>query len=275
MNSNFPLLLELENLDGGKKIFFASDFHLGTPNEKSSLEREKLIVKWLEDIKSQASHIFLLGDIFDFWFEYKHCIPKGFHLFKAKITELREAGIPIYFFTGNHDMWMFDYFPKEYGIPVLRKNQILKVADKKLLIGHGDGLGPGDRFYKFLKAFFANKICQFLFEWIHPNLGMALGKFWSGRSRLANSKNDESFHEEDERLLHYCINTLKKNQFDYFVFGHRHLPLDLKISDESRYINLGEWVNHFTFATFDGIEMELKSYAGKNDLIIRKDFSQR
>ncbi len=274
MSSNFPLLLELDEINGGKKIFFASDFHLGTPNEKSSWEREKLIVKWLDEIKNDASHIFLLGDIFDFWFEYKHCIPKGFHLFQAKITELREMGIPIYFFTGNHDMWMFDYFPREFSIPVLRKNQVLKIGDKSLLIGHGDGLGPGDHFYKFLKGFFANKFCQFLFEWIHPNLGMSLAKFWSSRSRLANSKNDESFHAENERLLHYCKVVLKKDSFDYFIFGHRHLPLDLKISEKSRYINLGEWVNHFTYAVFDGNKLDLKSYTGKDDLIIRKDFSE-
>lgn len=266
-------LLSLENLSGGKKIYFASDFHLGAPNANSSLEREKIIVEWLESIEDKASHIFLLGDIFDFWFEYKHTIPKGFRIFLSKISDLREKGIPIYFFTGNHDMWMFDYFPKEYDIPIFRKNQVLQIAGNKLLIGHGDGLGPGDYFYKFLKAFFANKICQFLFEWIHPNLGMGLAHFWSSRSRIANNKKQDTFHEEKEHLLIFCKEVLKEEHFDYFIFGHRHLPLDIKLK-KSRYLNLGEWVNHFTYAEFDGHEMLLKSFRAKDNLIIKKDFSE-
>jgi UDP-2,3-diacylglucosamine hydrolase len=272
MADNFSTLLNLENLNGGKKLYFASDFHLGAPDAKSSTEREKIIVQWLDEIEDTASHIFLVGDIFDFWFEYKHTIPKGFNLFLSKISQLRQKGIHIYFFTGNHDMWMFDYFPKEYGIPILRKNQIIKVGSKSILIGHGDGIGPGDHFYKFLKAFFANSICQFLFEWIHPNLGMSLAKFWSNKSRINNKNKDDEFYEEKEHILVYCKEMVKKMDFDYFIFGHRHLPLDIDITDKSKYINLGEWVNYNTFAEFDGDQMILKSFRKNDDSIIKRSF---
>ncbi len=155
-----------------KKIFFASDFHLGVPDHNSSIQREKRIVAWLNQIKDEAHSIYLLGDIFDFWFEYKRAIPKGFIRLQGKLAELRDAGIPIYFFTGNHDMWMFDYFPKELDIPVFRSPIVLEHNNQRLLVGHGDGLGPGDNMYKLLKKVFNNSICQWLFARIHPNLGI-------------------------------------------------------------------------------------------------------
>ncbi len=273
MRESFPRLLELDKINGGKKIYFASDFHLGAPNAQSSFQREKLIADWFDKISEDASHVFLLGDIFDFWFEYKHCIPKGFDLFKTKLAELRIKGIPVYFFTGNHDMWLFDYFPKEFGIPILRENQELKIAEKTFLVGHGDGLGPGDHFYKFLKAFFANPVCQFLFEWIHPNIGMGLANFWSSKSRLANGHKDEVFVENKERLLSYCRDVIKSNPYDYLIFGHRHLPLDLQITEKSRYINLGEWVNYCTYAEYDGDTLVLTAIHGDEKDIIRKDYT--
>lgn len=245
----------------GKKIFFASDFHLGVPNHDASLEREKRIVKWLDAIKSEAHTIYLLGDIFDFWFEYKHAIPKGFIRLQGKLAELRDAGIPISFFTGNHDMWMFDYFPTELGIPIYRDPQILQVGDHKLLIGHGDGLGPGDSTYKFLKQFFNSRICQWLFARLHPNLGIGIASYWSRKSRISNIKKEETFQGEDgEFLWIYCNEVERKVHHDYYIFGHRHLPLDLKISEQSRYINLGEWVHFNTYAVYDGDKVEVKTF---------------
>lgn len=245
----------------GKKIFFASDFHLGVPNHDASLEREKRIVKWLDSIKSEAHTIYLLGDIFDFWFEYKHAIPKGFIRLQGKLAELRDAGIPISFFTGNHDMWMFDYFPEELGIPIYRDPQILQVGNHKLLIGHGDGLGPGDSTYKFLKRFFNSRICQWLFARLHPNLGIGIASYWSRKSRISNIKKEETFQGEDgEFLWIYCNEIERKVHHDYYIFGHRHLPLDLKISEQSRYINLGEWVHFNTYAVYDGDKVEIKTF---------------
>jgi UDP-2,3-diacylglucosamine hydrolase len=256
-------LLPTINIDipKGKKIYFASDFHLGVPNAESSREREQRIVRWLESVRHDAHSIYLMGDTFDFWFEYKHTIPKGYTRFLGKLAELRDSGIPIFLFTGNHDMWMFDYFPRELDIPVIRTQQVLEVANQKLLIGHGDGLGPGDRFYKILRvALFHNRFCIWLFNWIHPNLGMAIAHAWSRSSRISNLKREQLADERNEFLLTYCKDMEKEQHFDYYIYGHRHLPLDLKVGDNSRYINLGEWVNFSTYATYDGSKVELLSF---------------
>jgi UDP-2,3-diacylglucosamine hydrolase len=247
-----------------QRIYFASDFHLGVPTAESSLARERRIIAWLDDVKKDAHSIYLMGDIFDFWFEYQHAIPKGFIRFQGKLAELRDAGLPIYFFTGNHDMWLFDYFEKELGIMIYREPQMLMVNGKKLLIGHGDGLGPGDNLYKFQKKFFNSPLCQWFFARIHPNLGMGIAKFWSKKSRLANTKREEKFRgEENEFLLTYCKEQEKINHHDFYIFGHRHLPLDLKVAENSRYINLGEWVHFDTYATFSKGNVELKKFEGK------------
>jgi len=248
-------------LPPGKKIYFASDFHLGVPDAGSSLEREKKVVAWLDQIKHDAHAVFLLGDIFDFWFEYRQAIPKGFIRIQGKLAELRDRHILIYFFTGNHDMWMFDYFTKELGIEIFRHPVTITVGNLKLWVGHGDGLGDPDFLYQILKWFFNSKICQWLFARIHPNLGIGMAKFWSRRSRVANTRKEEKFKgEENEYLLVYCKKLEQQTHHDFYIFGHRHLPLDLKVADHSRYINLGEWV-HFSpyFEIADG-QAELKSF---------------
>jgi UDP-2,3-diacylglucosamine hydrolase len=246
---------------GGKKIFFASDFHLGVPTPEDSLARERRIIAWLDSIKDEAHSIYLLGDIFDFWFEYKHAIPKGFIRLQGKLAELRDAGIPIIFFTGNHDMWMFDYFPKELSIPIYREPQILEVGNQRLLIGHGDGLGPGDTTYKFMKKFFNSKVCQWLFARIHPNLGIGIANLWSRQSRISNMKREEKFNgEENEFLWVHCSEVEKTSHHDFYIFGHRHLPLDIKIGEKSRYINIGEWVHFNTYGEYDGNNMILKTF---------------
>jgi UDP-2,3-diacylglucosamine hydrolase len=248
-------------LPPGKKIYFASDFHLGVPDGTSSRKRELLLVKWLESIRHDAYSIYLMGDTFDFWFEYNHTIPKGFTRFLGKLAELRDAGIPIFMFTGNHDMWMFGYFPKELDIPIIRTQQILDTGKHKFLIGHGDGLGPGDTFYKILRvALFHNRFCQWLFNWIHPNIGMWIAHKWSRSSRISNLKREALQDEKNEFLLTYCTEMEKKQHFDYYIYGHRHLPLDIKVGANSRYINLGEWVNYTSYAVYDGSRVELKSF---------------
>lgn len=235
-----------ENQD--KKIYFASDFHLGAPDYESSLAREKKIVNWLDHIKDDAAEIFLVGDIFDFWFEYKKAIPRGFVRLQGKIAELTDSGIPVHVFTGNHDMWIFDYLPQELGVKLYREPITREFFGKKYYIGHGDGLGPGDKGYKFLKKVFANKFCQWCFARLHPNFGIWLAEKSSKTSRAKTGSSDEKFlGEEGEWLIHYCREELQKEHFDYFVFGHRHLPLDIELNDESRYYNLGEWIKHCTY----------------------------
>lgn len=244
-----------------QKIYFASDFHLGVPDFQTSLIREKLIVQWLDEIKQDAGEIYLMGDVFDFWFEYKHAVPKGFVRLLGKIAELTDSGIPVHFFTGNHDMWMFDYLPKELGITIHRQPIVKTYNNKKFYLGHGDGLGPGDSGYKFIKKVFANKASQWMFARVHPNLGLGIANFWSRKSRVSNGPKDEKFHgEENEWLVIYAKEILQKEHFDYFIFGHRHLPLDIQLPQNSRYINLGEWVNYNSYAVFDGETLKLLRY---------------
>lgn len=252
------------SLHDHKKVFFASDFHLGAPDHQSSRVREEKIVRWLSEIQDEAAAIFLLGDIFDFWFEYEKVIPKGFIRFVSKITALREQGIPVFFFTGNHDLWMRDYFTVELDIPVFSNPIEMEINYKKFLIGHGDGLGPGDKKYKVLKKIFTNKACQWLFKWLHPDIGITLAQKWSGSSRISNDlKNEDSFKgEEGEWLWEYCRSVEAQMHFDYYIFGHRHLPLTLPVGTRSTYINLGEWVSQCHFGVFDGDAFQLNKFEG-------------
>ncbi len=241
------------------KIYFLSDFHLGVPSKEESLVREKKIVSFLDSVKDSAAEIFFVGDIFDFWFEYKHVVPKGHVRLLGKMAELTDSGIKLHIFTGNHDMWIFDYLPSEIGATLYRTPIEKTFNGKTFLIGHGDGLGPGDKGYKFIKKVFASKICQWLFARIHPNAGISLANFWSGKSRMANKIKDQIYLGDDKEFLSvYCNETLQKKHYDYFVFGHRHLPLDITLSNKkSRYINLGEWVVNPHYAVFDGEEVKL------------------
>ena len=245
----------------GKKIYFASDFHLGVPDYESSLKREKRLVRWLDQIKGDAEEIWLLGDLFDFWFEYKTVVPRGYVRFLGKLAEISDSGIPIHIFTGNHDMWIFDYLPKESGV-ILHKEPLTRIwNEKKFFIGHGDGLGPGDHGYKFIKKVFANKLCQWLFKWIHPDVGIGIANFFSAKSRVANDEYDKVYLGDDkEWLAIYAKGILENEHFNYFIFGHRHLPIDIEVGTDSRYINLGEWIKYNTYAIFDGENLLMKSF---------------
>lgn len=243
----------------GKNIYFLSDFHLGTPDHSSSLKREKHIVRFLSRIKEDAAAIFVVGDLFDFWYEYKKVVPKGFVRILGKMAELTDAGIPLYFFVGNHDMWMSGYFEQELNIPVYYEPKEFEFNGKKFLIGHGDGLGPGDRGYKFLKKIFRNKGCQWLFGLLPPYIGMGLAHWSSRSSRAATGESDARFLGEDkEWLVSYCKEVLQQKYFDFFIFGHRHLPIDFSLKGGSRYINLGDWIRYNSYAVFDGHQVTLK-----------------
>jgi UDP-2,3-diacylglucosamine hydrolase len=243
----------------GKKTYFASDFHLGVPNYEKSLEREKRVVAWLDSIKKDAEAIYLVGDIFDFWFEYKYTIPKGFIRLLGKLAEISDSGIPIHLFTGNHDMWMKSYLPKELNVTLHKAPITFQSQSKTILVGHGDGLGPGDHKYKFLKRFFASPVCQWLFARLHPNLAFGIANYFSRKSRLATGKTDETFLGNDNEWLYvYCKEYLKTKQVDYFIFGHRHLPLTLDVDGKATYINLGEWINYNTYAELEDGVLRLK-----------------
>ena len=242
-------------------IYFASDFHLGVPDYASSLKREKMLIQWLEKIKGSASEIYLMGDLFDFWFEYKRVAPKGFVRILGKLAELSDSGIKISLFTGNHDMWMFDYLEQELNIFIYRAPIERTFSSKTFYLAHGDGMGPGDHGYKFVKKLFSNKFCQWLFARLHPNFAFGVANYFSGKSRIANEQSDKKFlGNENEWLVQYSQEMLKVKHFDYFIFGHRHLPLDIELSANSRYINLGDWVHYFTYAEFDGETTTLKTF---------------
>lgn len=256
--------VETISLLPGRSVYFASDFHLGTPTPEQSRAREQAVVAWLDHIRPRADVIFLVGDVFDFWFEYKHTIPKGFIRLQGKLAELTDAGTRVVLFTGNHDMWMSDYFTQEMGIPVYREPRQYDIGGKRFLIGHGDGLGPGDYVYKRLKLVFESGLARRLFRYLHPDVGIGLAQNWSRRSRISNQlKNEEEFLGDDrEWLMHYCREIEAQTHHDYYIFGHRHLPLDRPVSDNSRYVNLGEWVSAKTYAVFDGEDLALKRWEG-------------
>lgn len=257
----------------GDKTYFLSDFHLGVPDAASSLARERRIVSFLNEAAKDASEVILLGDLFDFWFEWKYAVPRGHVRLLGKMAELTDRGIPVHLFIGNHDMWIFDYLPQETGAVIHREPMVREISGKRFLIGHGDGLGPGDHGYKFIKKVFRNRAAQWLFARLHPNFALWLGDFWSGRSRSKNYENDRKWLGQDkEWLVQYCRERLAKEHFDFMVFGHRHLPIDIALmapgmaSAPSRYINLGDWITHFTYAVFDGVEMKLMKRNGDGPL---------
>jgi len=245
----------------GKKIYFSSDNHLGAPTKELSKPREKKFVQWLDDIKEDAAAIFLLGDLFDFWFEYKHVVPKGFVRVLGKLAEIRDSGIPIYFFVGNHDLWMDSYFQDELNIPVYHQPKEFVFNNKTFLIGHGDGLGPGDKGYKRMKKVFTNKFSKWLYRWFHPDLGVPLAQHLSVKNKLISGDDDAKFlGEENEWLVQYAKRKLETKHYDYFIFGHRHLPMSIKVGENSTYHNLGDWITYYTYGTFDGSKFKLKEY---------------
>lgn len=255
--TDFALTLPLPP---GKSVYFASDFHLGVPDLPSSRAREQKIVRWLDHVAPSAAAIFLVGDLFDFWFEYRYTIPKGFVRLLGKLAELSDAGLPILFFTGNHDMWMFDYFTQELGIPILRHPVSQLIGGREFHIGHGDGLGPKDHTYKLLKRVFASPVSQWLFARLHPNLGIGIANRWSRHSRIQNAEADARYFGEDEWLLVYCRELEQRFHHDYYVFGHRHLPLNVPVAPGSRYLNLGEWVNYCSYGVYDGTDLALQHF---------------
>ncbi len=247
-----------------KKIYFASDFHLGTPTSVASKARELRIVRWLDSIQSDAEALYLMGDVFDFWFEYKYVVPKGYIRFLAKLMAFQEAGIPIYIFTGNHDMWLFSYLKEEIGVEILHKPQTVELKGKRFFLGHGDGLPKEEKSVRRLKKVFHSRWFQWLFARFHPNFTFKIAEVWSKKSRA--SQHEPTFiNQENEWLIRFAEEKLKDQHFDYFVFGHRHLTIDHTLSNGiSRYINLGEWLSTNSYAIFDGEQMEIRFFENDN-----------
>lgn len=267
MHEQPPLVIE-----PGQAVYFASDFHLGVDARYTSRERERQLVRWLEYISRDAAAIYLVGDLFDFWYEYKTVVPKGYVRFLGKLAELRDRGIPIYIFTGNHDMWIFRYFEEEFSIPTYRSSITRRINGQLFMIGHGDGLGPGDHGYKFIKKVFANPTAQWFFARLHPNFGIALANFWSGKSRSANPESPVFLGPDREWLIQYANRKLDTLPADFFIFGHRHLPIDYTLKNQhSRYINLGEWLTFNSYAVFDGSQLSLRFFDNDDGVIFGQE----
>lgn len=249
------------DLQSGKKIYFASDQHFGVPDLQQSRIREEKFIRWMDSIKKNAQVLFLMGDLFDFWHEWKFVVPKGYIRVLGKLAELKDAGIDIYFFVGNHDLWMKNYFEDELGIPVFFEKKFYDINGKKFLLAHGDGLGPGDKGYKRMKKVFTNPLAQWAFRWLHPDIGMRIANYMSQKNKLISGVEDQKFLGEDkEFLIQYSKEKLKTEQIDYFVFGHRHLPLIFELENNSKYINLGDWISYFTYGVFDGQKFDLEKF---------------
>lgn len=242
------------------KAYFASDLHLGVPNLVGSLEREKAFVAWLQTIRNDCGALFLLGDVFDFWFEHKHTVPKGYTRLLGAIASICDAGIPVYYFTGNHDMWTFGYLEQELGVKVYSSPQVFEINGKRFFLAHGDGLGPGDKGYKFIKKLFAGRFTRWLFARLHPNLSFGMARFFSRKSRMANRPEEEKYMGDDQEFLVQFIRQQQSiEKHDFYIFGHRHLPIDMQV-ESAHYINLGEWVNYRTYAVLDGENLVLNSW---------------
>ncbi len=247
-------------LQPGKKIFFASDVHLGLYPANKSLAREKVFVKWMKSIQDEAQVLFLQGDIFDFWYEYKKVAPRGFTRFLGQLTDFNDRGIEVHFFTGNHDVWVFDYLPSETGVILHRHLIETEINGKTFIIGHGDGIGSGDFGYKILKSIFTSKILQFLFSRLHPNFAFWIGHTWSKHSRLSKGVAEAFFGEDKEHQIVFARDYIKTKEINYFIFGHRHIPMEIKLTERSIFMNLGEWIHSNTYAEFNGSELILKSF---------------
>ena len=249
------------NIPPGKKVYFASDNHLGAPTMGDSNPREKKFVAWLEEVKGDAAAIFILGDLFDFWFEYQTVVPKGFTRTLGKLAEITDSGIPIYYFVGNHDLWMDGYFEEELNIPVFHTPQQYAFNDTSFFIGHGDGLGPHDKGYKRMKKLFTNPIAKWFFRWLHPDIGVKVAQYFSVKNKLISGDDDAEFLGEDkEWLVQYAKRKLEAQHYDHFIFGHRHLPLEIDLNEKSKYTNLGDWIKYYTYAVWDGEKLSLKKY---------------
>ena len=244
-----------------KNIYFASDVHLGSPALTNNKERETLFIRWLDSIHDDVAELYLLGDIFDFWFEYKKVVPRGFTRVLGRLADLSDNGIPVHFFTGNHDLWIFDYLPSETGAVIHKEEFITDIFGKKFFLAHGDGLDPDDKGYNLLKGIFTNKTMQWIFSRLHPNFAFYIAYSWSKNSRLSKLYQKEEFKVKNECMYKFAESILNNIKIDYFIFGHRHRLANVEIGESGRFIILGDWITNFSYGVFNGKTFELKRFS--------------
>jgi len=246
-----------------KQIYFLSDAHLGSWAIEHRRMHERRLVRFLDSIKNKAAAVYLLGDMFDFWYEYKFVVPKGFTRFLGKLSELTDMGVEVHYFTGNHDIWAFDYLERECGVILHKKPLTTEIYGKIFYLAHGDGLGDKDKKFKLIRSVFHNRTCQHLFSAIHPRWGMAFGLSWAKQSRLKRPNGEEPPYmgEDREALILYTKKYMQGHpNVDYFIYGHRHIEVDLQLSKKARVIILGDWINQFSYAVWDGEHLFMSQY---------------
>jgi UDP-2,3-diacylglucosamine hydrolase len=242
------------------KIYFVSDVHLGAPALKDNREREMLFAQWLDDIKTDVAELYLMGDIFDFWFEYKKVVPRGFTRILGRIADIADRGIPVHFFVGNHDLWLKEYLTEELGVIIHYREMVKEIRGKKFFLAHGDGLDANDKGYLFLKKLFTNKTMQWFFSRLHPNFAFYIAHKWSASSRLSKDDYQKDFMVYQDGMYKFAAKFLETNPVDYFVMGHRHRLINERMEGNARFILLGEWIGSFSYGVFDGEIFELKKY---------------
>ena len=247
--------------------YFISDLHLGA-SYLDTRQSEQKVIDWLNSIKSSAKRLFFLGDILDYWYEYRHVVPRGYIRFFGKLAELSDSGIEIHWFTGNHDIWIFDYLPAELGITLHRTNEVLDIDGHSFFLSHGDEVGERKWSFRFIQWLFRNKVAQWCYSWIHPDLTMILAHKWSSSSRKKNNqKGEEHFRgEKHEPLVRFAKEYIKNNNVEYLIFGHRHILLDLMLTRNNRMVILGDWIKHFSYASFDGENLWIDMFEPEDDV---------
>lgn len=230
---------------------FISDAHLHTPEDQESKQRENMLLQLLESYKGQIQHLFFMGDIFDFWFEYRDVVPKGYFRLFNLLYELHETGVEIYFFTGNHDMWVQDYFTEHFSCHVFYQPQAFILNGKRCLIGHGDGLGGKQRRYNFIKRIFGYKPNRMLYSMLHPRQAFAIARHFSATSRASHKPEVFTFKNEEEFQVQYARHVLQTEPVDYFIFAHRHIPIEYRLTDNCVFYNTGDWLTHFSYLVYN------------------------
>ena len=246
-----------------KSIYFLSDAHLGSWALDHRRMQERRLVRFLDSIKDKAAAIYLLGDMFDFWFEYKFVVPRGYTRFLGKLSELTDMGVEVHYFTGNHDIWAFNYLERECGVILHKQPLTVELYGKIFFMAHGDGLGDPDKKFKFIRAVFHNPVCQHLFSAIHPRWGMWFGQTWAKHSRMKRPNGEEPPYmgEDREHLILYTQEYMKAHpDVDVFIYGHRHIEIDLQVSKKARAIILGDWISQFSYVVYDGDHLFMQQY---------------
>ena len=246
-------------------VYFISDAHLGCRAIEHQRTQQRRLTRFLDQIKDKAEAVYMLGDMFDFWFEYRQVVPRGFTRFLGKVSELTDSGVEVHWFVGKHDMWMTDYLECECGVTIHREPCLVEIYGKEFYLSHGHhvDIAPGDWRTRLMFRMFESTFVRRMATLIHPDLFVDFGLNWARHSRMRHMAQGEEPYkgEHDERMVTFAKQYLATHpSVNYFLFGHRHIELDLMLTHECRLLILGEWYSHFTYVSFDGSTLVMNDY---------------